>query len=113
LIIKLLRLHLWFFKLESFLSYLWLYTISKLLFTTLLFVIVKKILLKRFANGPCAGSAKNGTCYTATECAQRGGENMGSCAAGFGVCCSSENKIMIFKTGYNLSIRLKWWTKTT
>merc|ERR1719262_1847959 len=30
---------------------------------------------------------RNGTCYTATECATNGGAASGNCAAGFGVCC--------------------------
>ena len=29
----------------------------------------------------------NGTCYTKTDCANRGGVAQGSCASGFGVCC--------------------------
>jgi len=31
--------------------------------------------------------ARNGTCYTATECAEKAGTVSGNCAAGFGVCC--------------------------
>merc|ERR1711944_7114 len=31
---------------------------------------------------------KNGTCYTAEECSNKGGTNGGSCASGFGVCCT-------------------------
>jgi len=33
-------------------------------------------------NGP-----RNGTCYTSTECSDKGGKQSGSCASGFGVCC--------------------------
>ena len=33
-------------------------------------------------NGP-----RNGTCYTSTECGDKGGKQSGSCASGFGVCC--------------------------
>ncbi|XP_059081873.1 uncharacterized protein LOC131879537 [Tigriopus californicus] len=49
-----------------------------------------------FDNGPCQSSSsvgsgtngnRNGTCYTANECIQRGGSSSGNCAAGFGVCC--------------------------
>ncbi|XP_059081645.1 uncharacterized protein LOC131879360 [Tigriopus californicus] len=49
-----------------------------------------------FKNGPCPSSSsigsgnsgrRNGTCYTAAECATRGGSASGNCAAGFGVCC--------------------------
>jgi len=44
----------------------------------------------KFPNNPCeiSGSSKNGTCYTAEECSNRGGKNEGSCADGYGVCCS-------------------------
>jgi len=43
----------------------------------------------RFKNGPCeGGSNKNGTCYTAEECETKGGTNSGTCAAGYGVCCT-------------------------
>eukprot|EP00093_Oithona_nana_P006559 06559.XXX_116884_118935_1 [CDS] Oithona nana genome sequencing. len=50
----------------------------------------------QFKNDPCtstsslsSGSTKyrNGTCYTSTECGDKGGSSKGSCAAGFGVCC--------------------------
>jgi len=33
-------------------------------------------------NGP-----RNGTCYTSTECTDKGGTKAGSCAMGFGSCC--------------------------
>jgi hypothetical protein len=44
----------------------------------------------RFPNDPCVigTSSKNGTCYTAEECSNKGGTNGGSCASGFGVCCT-------------------------
>jgi len=44
----------------------------------------------RFPNDPCTigSSSKNGTCYTAEECSSKGGTNGGSCASGFGVCCT-------------------------
>jgi len=44
----------------------------------------------RFPNDPCiiGSSSKNGTCYTAEECSNKGGTNGGSCASGFGVCCT-------------------------
>ena len=42
----------------------------------------------RFQNEPClTSSMNNGTCYTKTDCANRGGVAQGSCASGFGVCC--------------------------
>ncbi|TRY80429.1 hypothetical protein TCAL_15494, partial [Tigriopus californicus] len=42
-----------------------------------------------FPNQPCIGQAsKNGTCYTADECSAKSGTNSGSCAQGYGVCCT-------------------------
>jgi len=42
----------------------------------------------RFPNDPCPGSSnQNGTCYTDQECRNKNGQNAGSCAQGFGVCC--------------------------
>lgn len=42
-----------------------------------------------FPNDPCdGGSNRNGTCYTAEECDDKGGTNSGSCASGYGVCCT-------------------------
>ena len=44
--------------------------------------------MNRFSNAPCGtASGGNGTCYTSTECSNRGGLPDGSCATGFGVCC--------------------------
>jgi len=46
-----------------------------------------------FPNSGCASQsvtgsrARNGTCFTATECTEKGGQVSGNCAAGFGVCC--------------------------
>jgi len=34
-----------------------------------------------------SGINRNGTCYTSTECQNKGGTAAGNCAAGFGVCC--------------------------
>merc|ERR1719445_2730462 len=61
-----------------------------------------------FPNDPCDADTKNGTCYTAEECSQKGGTNDGSCASGYGVCCtfalncgatSSENNTYFESTG--------------
>lgn len=47
----------------------------------------------KFENGGCESSEagnsgnRNGTCYTSSECGDKGGMSKGSCAAGFGVCC--------------------------
>lgn len=46
-----------------------------------------------FQNAECtssnsiAGGPVDGTCYTATECGDKGGTTSGNCASGFGVCC--------------------------
>ena len=42
-----------------------------------------------FPNLHCESSdaTLDGTCYTSTECSQRGGKSLGACAMGFGVCC--------------------------
>merc|ERR1711963_817913 len=68
----------------------------------------------RFPNDICviSGGTKNGTCYTAEECSNKGGTNGGSCASGFGVCCvfsagcgsvSSENCTYFGATGKEVS----------
>ena len=46
-----------------------------------------------FPNDPCVGSgSRNGTCYTSDECSTRGGSAAGTCANGFGVCCTCKQK---------------------
>jgi len=42
-----------------------------------------------FKNLPCSSEngGRNGTCYTTTECSDKGGKSSGNCASGFGVCC--------------------------
>lgn len=43
----------------------------------------------QFPNDFCSGNDnKNGTCYTSEECDSRGGKGSGSCAEGYGVCCT-------------------------
>merc|ERR1719288_602989 len=46
----------------------------------------------RFPNEVCESSTngRNGTCYTQSECAAKGGSSSGSCASSFGVCCVFE-----------------------
>lgn len=60
----------------------------------------------KFSNSVCAGSSRNGTCYTSGECSSIGGSKDGTCADGFGVCCivilttsgtSSVNNTYIYK----------------
>jgi len=42
----------------------------------------------KFNNEMCeAVDGSPGTCYTASECTTKGGEERGNCASGFGVCC--------------------------
>jgi len=42
-----------------------------------------------FPNTGCASqdASRNGTCYTSSECKDKGGTSSGNCAVGFGVCC--------------------------
>merc|ERR1719340_311199 len=42
-----------------------------------------------FQNLDCKSQdgGRNGTCYTSTECGDKGGKQSGTCASGFGVCC--------------------------
>ena len=45
-----------------------------------------------FPNDPCVGTSATGpygTCKTASECSALNGLSVGSCASGFGVCCTS------------------------
>ena len=44
----------------------------------------------KFPNEACNSSISNvyGVCYTAVECSSLGGTSSGSCASGFGVCCT-------------------------
>jgi len=42
----------------------------------------------RFPNDACDGGSRNGTCYTKEECSNKGGTEDGSCAQGYGVCCT-------------------------
>merc|ERR1719336_2474960 len=44
----------------------------------------------RFNNDACnAVDGTMGTCYTASECTAKGGQERGPCASSFGVCCVS------------------------
>jgi len=42
----------------------------------------------KFTNSHCTGTSKNGTCFTRQECDNIGGTQDGTCADGFGVCCT-------------------------
>ena len=55
----------------------------------------------RFQNEPCVTSAfNNGTCYTKSDCANRGGVAQGSCASGFGVCCYCKSIFSFIQPSY-------------
>ena len=48
--------------------------------------------LVQFPNSECTSSSSTqGTCYTNSECTTRGGTADGSCASGFGTCCTFAN----------------------
>lgn len=64
----------------------------------------------RFPNDACTGSnSKNGTCYTSQECSSKSGTSSGSCADGFGVCCT----FAITTCGATSSENLTYWTTPT
>ena len=47
----------------------------------------------RFSNTPCSTRlGLNGTCYTEKQCSERAGMAQGTCAGGFGVCCTFSTK---------------------
>lgn len=51
--------------------------------------LISTFQIVRFPNDACKGtSTRNGTCYTSAECSDKGGSSSGSCADGFGVCCT-------------------------
>ena len=57
----------------------------------------------RFKNEACTGTGtKNGTCYTSEECDVKGGTKEGSCADGFGVCCTCEILKLFFLRAFIL-----------
>jgi hypothetical protein len=64
--------------------------------------------LVKFNNDVCAGTTKNGTCYTKEECKDRGGTESKTCAEGFGVCC-----VLSLKCGKSSSDNHTYLTETT
>merc|ERR1719415_66717 len=51
--------------------------------------LISTFQIVRFPNDVCVGSnSRNGTCYTSQECSDKSGTSSGSCADGFGVCCT-------------------------
>jgi len=63
----------------------------------------------RFANTLCVGSnGFNGTCITAAECAAvTGGTSSGSCASGFGVCCT----VFVSTCGTTITRNNTYWVQ--
>ena len=52
------------------------------------FSVLSVFQIVKFNNDACeAVDGTMGTCYTAAECTNKGGEERGNCASGFGVCC--------------------------
>ena len=57
----------------------------------------------KFPNDACNTTlGLAGVCYTATECASLGGSSSGSCARGFGVCCTFRNNQILLQAGADL-----------
>jgi len=53
--------------------------------------LLNPISIIKFPNEVCNSSSSTntqGTCYSASECSSKGGTSSGSCASGFGVCCT-------------------------
>merc|ERR1712038_441685 len=44
------------------------------------------------------GGSTEGTCYSSTECTDKGGTKSGNCASGFGVCCVFLNTLSAAST---------------
>lgn len=72
--------------------------------------LISTFQIVRFPNDNCVGSnSKNGTCYTSAECSDKGGASSGSCADGFGVCCT----FSISTCGSTSSENITYWTTPT
>jgi len=70
--------------------------------------LISTFQIVRFPNDPCVGSnSRNGTCYTSQECSDKSGTSSGSCADGFGVCCT----FVISTCGSTTSENLTAWTQ--
>merc|ERR1712158_322012 len=69
--------------------------------------LISTFQIVRFPNEVCVGSSsRNGTCYTSAECSDKGGTSAGSCADGFGVCCT----FTITTCDQSTSENLTYWT---
>merc|ERR1712038_1522137 len=72
--------------------------------------LISTFQIVRFPNDPCVGTnSRNGTCYTSQECSSKSGTSAGSCADGFGVCCT----FIINTCGSTSSENLTVWQSPT
>jgi len=72
--------------------------------------LISTFQIVRFPNDVCVGSnSRNGTCYTSAECSDKGGTSSGSCADGFGVCCT----FLVTTCGQSTSENITYWTQPT
>merc|ERR1712150_443442 len=72
--------------------------------------LISTFQIVRFPNDVCVGSnSRNGTCYTSAECSDKDGTSSGSCADGFGVCCT----FVIATCGSSSSENNTYWTQPT
>jgi len=68
--------------------------------------LISTFQIVRFPNDVCIGSnSRNGTCYTSAECSDKDGTSSGSCADGFGVCCT----FVISSCGSSSSENITYW----
>jgi len=68
--------------------------------------LISTFQIVRFPNDVCVGSnSRNGTCYTSAECSDKSGTSSGSCADGFGVCCT----FLTTSCGGSTSENLTYW----
>merc|ERR1719361_3390683 len=72
--------------------------------------LISTFQIVRFPNDMCVGTnSRNGTCYTSAECSDKSGTSSGSCADGFGVCCT----FVINTCGSSSSENNTYWTSPT
>jgi len=69
--------------------------------------LISTFQIVRFPNDVCVGSnSRNGTCYTSAECSDKSGTSSGSCADGFGVCCT----FLVTTCGSSSAENNTYWT---
>merc|ERR1712141_510524 len=72
--------------------------------------LISTFQIVRFPNDVCIGSnSRNGTCYTSAECSDKSGTSSGSCADGFGVCCT----FVVSTCGSTTAENLTYWKNPT